>query len=69
MRKKIKAYGKLAVAEGDLKDSYGKENHQKFSKWIKMHNVISTCRLLFKRTGFSYAPALGRSLIKSKFCH
>lgn len=38
IRQKMKAYRKQAVAEDDLKDLHAKEDHQKFSKWIKMHN-------------------------------
>lgn len=34
--KKAKAYRNEAVAEGILKDFHGNEDHQKFSKLIKM---------------------------------
>ena len=36
IRKKVKVYRKQAVAEGNLTDLHGKEDHQKFSKLIKM---------------------------------
>lgn len=34
----MKAYRKQAVAEDDRKDLHAKEDQQKFSKWIKIHN-------------------------------
>lgn len=42
-------YRKKAVAKSELKDLHGKADHQKFSKLIKMHNGIFTCRLFFLR--------------------